>query len=58
MQANVELAHFVPLIIGQGGNAGSQAASMHMRIHTHMHVHIRIHIRIRMPRRKTMWTPH
>ena len=25
-QANVELAHFVPLIIGQGGNAGSQAA--------------------------------
>ena len=27
LQKNVELAHFVPLIIGQGGNAGSQAVS-------------------------------
>ena len=25
LQRNVELAHFVPLIIGHGGNAGSQA---------------------------------
>ena len=30
-QANVELAHFVPLIIGQGGNAGSQAVSSVIR---------------------------
>ena len=28
LQRNVELAHFVPLIIGQGGNAGSQAVSV------------------------------
>jgi Mg/Co/Ni transporter MgtE len=31
LQANVELAHFVPLIIGQGGNAGSQAVSSVIR---------------------------
>jgi len=31
LQAKVELAHFVPLIIGQGGNAGSQAASSVIR---------------------------
>ena len=27
LKQNVELAHFVPMIIGQGGNAGSQAVS-------------------------------
>ncbi len=31
LQKNVELAHFVPLIIGQGGNAGSQAVSSVIR---------------------------
>lgn len=31
LQRNVELAHFVPLIIGQGGNAGSQAVSSVIR---------------------------
>lgn len=31
LQANGELAHFVPLIIGQGGNAGSQAVSSVIR---------------------------
>uniref|UniRef100_A0A7S3FI68 SLC41A/MgtE integral membrane domain-containing protein n=1 Tax=Haptolina ericina TaxID=156174 RepID=A0A7S3FI68_9EUKA len=31
MQSNVELAHFVPLIIGQGGNAGTQAVSSVIR---------------------------
>ena len=31
LQSNVELAHFVPLIIGQGGNAGTQAVSSVIR---------------------------
>lgn len=31
VQHNVELAHFVPLIIGHGGNAGSQAVSAVIR---------------------------
>jgi cation transporter-like permease len=31
LQHNVELAHFVPLIIGHGGNAGSQAVSSVIR---------------------------
>ena len=31
LQQNVELAHFIPLIIGQGGNAGSQAVSSVIR---------------------------
>lgn len=31
LQRNVELAHFVPLIIGHGGNAGSQAVGQVIR---------------------------
>mmetsp|Transcript_9244 Transcript_9244/g.29741 ORF Transcript_9244/g.29741 Transcript_9244/m.29741 type:complete len:227 (+) Transcript_9244:31-711(+) len=31
LQRNVELAHFVPLIIGHGGNAGSQAVGSVIR---------------------------